>query len=74
MEMSVDALKGGITRIKLAGRMDLAACTEIDEAFMASALAATAVLVDLSKVTFLGSMGIRSLVSVAKAVRQPAAR
>ena len=69
MEMSVDALQGGITRIRLAGRMDFAASAEIDEEFMACARAAKALLVDLSKVTFLGSMGIRALFSAAKAVR-----
>ena len=69
MEMSVDALQGGITRIRLAGRMDFEASAEIDEAFMASARAAQALLIDLSKVTFLGSMGIRAFISAAKAVR-----
>lgn len=69
MEMKLDELKGGITRIKLAGRMDLEASAEIDAAFLASALGAKSVLVDISGVTFLGSMGIRSFVSAAKAVR-----
>jgi anti-sigma B factor antagonist len=70
MEMRVDTLDGGITRISLTGRMDYAGATEIDAGFMESANSGKFLLVDLSKVTFLASMGIRTLITTAKALKE----
>jgi anti-anti-sigma factor len=70
MEMRVEALDGGITRINLAGRMDYAGASEIDSGFMAVAGRDKFLLVDLSKVNFLASMGIRTLITAAKAVKE----
>lgn len=56
--------------MSLAGRMDIAGSTEIDAAFMASAGGAKFLLVDLSKVSFLASMGIRTLITAAKALKE----
>ena len=70
MEMRVETLDGGITRISLAGRMDYAGATEIDAGFMESTSGAKFLLVDLSKVSFLASMGIRTLITAAKALKE----
>ena len=70
MDISVETLAGGITRISLTGRMDFAGASEVDAQFMECANSAQSLLVDLSKVTFLASMGIRTLVTGAKALKQ----
>jgi anti-anti-sigma factor len=70
MEMHVDELEGGITRVSLAGRMDFAGATEIDPKFMEIAGREKLLLVDLSKVNFLASMGIRTLIMAAKALKE----
>ena len=58
-----------ITRVRLIGRMDYAGATEIDSKFMEVAGREKSVLVDLSKVEFLASMGIRTLIMAAKLVK-----
>ena len=70
MEMHTDELDGGITRVSLAGRMDFAGATEIDAKFMELASREKLLLVDLSKVNFLASMGIRTLIMAAKALKE----
>ena len=70
MEMHVEKLDGDITRIRLVGRMDHAGATGIDARFMESAASDKFLLVDLSKVSFLASMGIRTLITAAKALRE----
>ena len=74
MEMRVETLDGNITRINLAGRMDYAGATEIDAGFMESASSGKNLLVDLSKVTFLASMGIRTLITAAKTIKERGGR
>ena len=70
MEMHVEKLDGDITRVRLVGRMDYAGATEIDGKFMELANREKFVLVDLSKVNFLASMGIRTLIMAAKALKE----
>jgi anti-anti-sigma factor len=57
-----------VRRISLSGRLDTAGSEEIaDELASLAASAHRGVVVDLSQVTFLSSMGIRALISAAKA-------
>lgn len=70
MEMQIEKLDGGITRARLVGRMDYAGATGIDARFMELAKNEKFVLVDLSKVGFLASMGIRTLIMAAKALQE----
>ncbi len=70
MEMHVEEPDGSIARVRLAGRMDHAGTIEIDARFMELAARETFMLVDLSKVNFLASMGIRTLILAAKALAQ----
>ncbi len=68
MEMAVHELDSGILGINLSGRMDIAGTQQIDLKF--SVLTSTRraqILVDLSNVTFIASIGIRTLIVNAKA-------
>jgi anti-sigma B factor antagonist len=68
MELEAHELEPGILGISLSGKLDAAALQQIDVKFTAlTATRKAAILVDLSKVTLLASIGIRLLVSNAKA-------
>jgi anti-anti-sigma factor len=67
MEMVLQELEGGITRIGLAGDLDAKGAGEIDLRFQAVAAGRDKVVVDLSQVGFLASIGIRTLIMAAKA-------
>jgi anti-sigma B factor antagonist len=71
MDLQVRQLAGGIEKIELAGRMDSASVQEIDGRLSALTAARHAfVLVDLSQVPFLASIGIRILLTNARVLRQ----
>jgi len=70
MEMVVDELHGGITNVGLHGRLDTIGAEAIDLRLSVIAGAKRAVVVDLSDVEFLASMGIRVLLTSAKAVHR----
>jgi anti-sigma B factor antagonist len=68
MELATRDLDSGILGISLSGRMDIIGTQQID--LKLTSLASTRkaqILVDLSNVTFLASIGIRTLVNIAKA-------
>ncbi|HZB91609.1 MAG TPA: STAS domain-containing protein [Stellaceae bacterium] len=69
MEISVQELDGNIARIVLDGRLDLAGAAAIDLSFSTISGSRRALIVDMSRVSFIASMGMRTLVSGAKAVR-----
>ncbi len=67
MEMTVSLL-GDIKRISLRGRLDLLGTQAIDLPFTAQAAGEKAlVLVDLTGVDFMASIGLRTLITSAKA-------
>jgi len=66
MQMQVEEISGGITKINLDGDLDAKGSAEIDVSFAAVTAAREKVVVDLSKVGFLASIGIRTLLSAAK--------
>jgi anti-anti-sigma factor len=70
MIMSTEPLEGDITRVLLDGRLDIEGAAEIDLRMNVLAGSARFLLVDLRKVSFLGSMGLRSLMVPAQAVRR----
>jgi anti-anti-sigma factor len=61
-----ETLDGGLLKLNLAGRLDLAGTQQIDLKFSAYASSQRAVIVDLAAVEFLASIGIRTLVLTAK--------
>ena len=71
MEIDAETVEGGITKIRLSGRMDVQGTSTIETRFTAHAVKDNAaVIVDMSGVSFLASIGIRALILVAKALEQ----
>ena len=69
MEFEITNLDGGVKQIKLTGRLDIKGTNEIDNRFtFSTSSGSTPVLVDMSGVDFLASIGMRMLLSNAKAV------
>ena len=75
MEINAEKLDGGITKVRLAGRMDVQGTSAIETRFTAYTVADKgAVVVDMADVTFLASIGIRALILAAKALQQRGGR
>jgi len=71
MELELEHLDNGISKVMLRGRMDIMGVQAIDMKFTAlTATQAALVLVDLSEVSFLASLGMRTMISSAKALAQ----
>jgi anti-sigma B factor antagonist len=70
MDMQVTAISADAVRVVLDGRLDMAGSAKIDVAFNAAAGANRNVIVDMSAVTFVASIGIRTLVIGAKTVQR----
>jgi anti-anti-sigma factor len=67
MQLESETLANGITQIKLTGRLDIAGSREIEMKFTAlTATKKAAVVVNLSGVDFIASIGIRTLLSGAR--------
>jgi len=68
MRLEQEELPGNILNLKLIGSLDIAGAGEIEMPFSVIAGKNTRVILDLSKVTFLASIGIRVLVKTARAI------
>jgi anti-anti-sigma factor len=67
--MTVTELDGPVTRVGLSGRLDAPGADQIGVRFTASVAArGQPAIVDLSGVTFVASMGLRLLISAARAM------
>jgi anti-anti-sigma factor len=69
MQISTEELADGVTRVALDGRLDIAGAAAVDLKMNIVAGSANKLLIDLEKVSFLGSMGLRSIVLPARAVK-----
>ena len=69
MQILTEELEGGVTRVVLDGRLDIQGAQEIDLRMNVIAGSQKAVLLDLQKLSFIGSMGLRTLVVPAQAIR-----
>jgi len=69
MAITTEELAGGITRVILEGRLDVENSPAVDSSMKVIAGGRNLVLVDLRNVSFLGSMGLRSLVAPALVIR-----
>jgi anti-anti-sigma factor len=67
-QIDVKDLANGITEVKVSGRMDIKGTFAIEDGFAAVAEHKKDVVVDMSDVSFLASMGIRILVLNCKAL------
>jgi anti-anti-sigma factor len=68
VQMMVGELNGQVTKVDLAGRLDLAGVQDIETRFNLMAGTRRAVVVDLSEVSFLASLGVRLLLTGAKTI------
>lgn len=73
MQMDVTEADG-VTLIVLDGRFDIAGAQAVDLRFSALAGSCSALVVDLANVSFLASMGVRTLMLSAKTILRRGAR
>jgi anti-anti-sigma factor len=66
--IAIQDLDGGITKVVLSGRIDIAGAQAIDLPMSVVAGSRRAVVIDLSAVEFMASMGLRGLVVSAKSI------
>jgi anti-anti-sigma factor len=66
--MQIEPLDGGITKVNLNGRLDIAGAQQIDLHFAVISGAHRKVIVDLENVSYLASMGLRTLIISAKSI------
>ena len=66
MQLNVASIENGVTKVSLSGRLDVEGALKIDNEFTEIATQNKNVLVDLSDVPFIASLGIRTLVVGAK--------
>jgi anti-anti-sigma factor len=69
MAISTEELAGGITRVILDGRLDIEGAAAVDLKMNLIAGSKKTVLLDLQQVSFIGSMGLRSLVMPARTIK-----
>ena len=70
MKMDVVSQENGITKVVLAGSLDIKGALEIDPRFKELSQTQHKVIVDLANVSFLASLGMRTLVKSAKLLRE----
>jgi anti-anti-sigma factor len=69
MELRTEQLTGNVTRAMPVGRWDVNGAAEIDLRLSAISGSGRSVIIDFAEVSYLSSMGIRSIVMSAKATR-----
>ena len=68
MPIAIQNLGGGVTKVVLSGRIDIAGAQAVDMPLSIVAGSHRAVVIDLSGVEFMASMGLRGLVVTAKSI------
>jgi anti-anti-sigma factor len=68
MPISILELDGNVTKVVLSGRIDIAGSREIEMPMAVVAGSRRAVVVDLSAVEFMASLGLRGIVVSAKSI------
>ena len=68
MEITISEFGGGGTRVTLVGKLDIAGAETIGLPLATVAGTKTSIVIDMMKVDFIASIGIRHLVMAAKAV------
>jgi anti-anti-sigma factor len=74
MQLSTTPISANATKITLIGQMNAAGAQKIDLSFNVTIGASQNVIVDMTEVDFLASMGIRTLVVGAKALNRKGGR
>ena len=69
MELDISTLDNGIRLAKLSGKMDIQGVNQVGEELTSKiASAGIATIIDLSEVSFIASLGMRSLMTTARGV------
>jgi anti-anti-sigma factor len=68
MPIFIEDLEGNVTKVVLSGRLDIAGAREIELPMAVVAGSRRAVVVDLSAVEFMASLGLRGIVISAKSI------
>jgi anti-anti-sigma factor len=68
MRMDTEEVAPGVTKANLVGRLDIVGAQEVDLRFSALSGSCRALIVDLSQVEFIASMGLRTLIVGARTV------
>jgi anti-anti-sigma factor len=74
MHMEIEQVAPGVAKTNLTGRLDIGGSQEIDLAFNALAGSQRALIVDLSQVDFIASLGLRLLIVAARTVQRKGGR
>src|SRR5215467_3728356 len=74
MRIAEEELPGNIIKVTLEGRLDIEGAAAVDLKMNIIANSRTAVLMDLQGVSFLASIGLRSLVIPARAIKSRGGR
>ena len=70
MQLTIEELDGGITKVILDGRLDIEGAAQVDLKMNIVAGTCQLLLLDMQNVTFLGSMGLRSILIPAQNVHR----
>jgi anti-anti-sigma factor len=70
MKLSTEEMDNNVTRVVLEGRLDIEGAAAVDLRMNVIAGSAKQLLLDLGGVTFLGSMGLRSILVPAQVVKR----
>jgi anti-anti-sigma factor len=70
MRLETEEIAPGVTKVNLTGRLDIGGSQEIEAQFNALASAQRAIIVDLTQVDFVSSLGLRLLIVGARTVRR----
>jgi stage II sporulation protein AA (anti-sigma F factor antagonist) len=68
MPIAIEDIDGGVTRVVLSGRIDIAGARDIEMPMSVVGGSRRAVVIDLAGVDFMASLGLRSLVLSAKSI------
>jgi len=74
MQLKTEIVGPGVTKVDLTGRMDIAGAAAIDLHFNVLVGSERALIVDLSEVSFIASMGLRTLIMGARSVASKGGR
>lgn len=74
MRLETEEVVPGVTKVNLTGRLDIGGSQEIELAFNAFAGSQRALIIDLSQVDFIASLGLRLLIVGARTVQRKGGR
>jgi anti-anti-sigma factor len=69
MQMATEELAGGVMKVVFDGRLDINGSEAVDLKMSAIAGSRKFVLIDMRKVSFIGSMGLRTIVNAARTIK-----